>query len=193
MTPRPTGSTVENNQAFRTLREKVEILYGDRGDRRKAAMREGDAEDLREFIARLRKGTADVQKDLAVAVETLTQLSTDLDTIGASLDETRTDLDQTKAGLEAAQGTLTALQSSLSSVQDAIAAAQSAIDTLDQSGAAVAQDLLTLKTATAAVTIPDMASDDVVAAPTAAEHNLLRADVVAMRDALTAMRAAVST
>jgi len=185
--------TVANDQAFRVLEEKVAILVGERGNGRKAAMREGDAQDLREFIAKLRKGTADVQKGLAEAVDTMTQLSSNLDAVSNNLDETKNDLAQTEDALEAAQGQLSTLQDTLASVQSSIDSAQAAIDALGASGATVAEILNNLKTAAGAVTVPDMSSDTISAAPTQTDYNLLFDDVVALRTALISLRSAVST
>lgn len=182
-----------SGQEWRVIKEKVEVLFGNRGDARKAAMRAGDAIDLREFIAQLRKGTADVQKDLADAVAQLEQLETNLGELGESLDETKGELATTQEGLAAAQQQLGGLQSTLMSVQQAIEAAQQAITALDQSGAAVAQELDALQAAAGAVNVPALISAQVDAPPTAAEFNLLWADVFAMRSALIDLRTAVST
>lgn len=193
MTPKAPSQSVEQNQAFRAMKEKVEILNGDRGDRRKSAMREGDAQDLREFIANLRKGTADVQKDLADAVSLLDQLGENIATISGSLDETKADVEATTQALGTAQQLLSQLQLSLSTVQSSIVDAQASIDALDQSGAAVAADLSALKAGAGSVTIPPVTSAPVSAPPTASEHNALLDEVIAQRDALIALKAAVAS
>jgi chromosome segregation ATPase len=187
------SASVEQNQLFRQLKEKVEILNGDRGDQRKAAMRQGDAQDLREFIANLRKGTADVQKDLADAVDKLNQLGTTLDQVEQSLDDTKADLEQTEQALVAAQATLSTLQQTLTSVQSSIEQAQQSIEALDQSSAAVASELAALRAAATGVTVPDVSAVAVSAPPTAAEYNALLGDLIAMRTALLSLKAAIDT
>ena len=179
-------SSVGNDQSFRVLKEKVEILNGDRGDGRKAAVREGDAQDLREFIAKLRKGTADVQKNLAEAVETMAQLAADLET-------TQGDLGEAQDAISTAQDSLTALATAIADVETSISDAQAAIETLDSSGATIAATVDDIQDAAAAVSIPGMASTPVAAAPTQAEHNSLIDDVAAIRTALISLKAAVAS
>lgn len=179
-------------QEMRVIKEKVEVLNGDRGNRRLAALRTGDGQDLREFIAKLRKGTADVQRDLAIAVETQAALA-------ASLATTQDDLATTNSALAAAQDALTALDASLTSIsgdvatlETAITTAQDAIDALGDSGATIAADVADIRAGAAAVTIDAATASTVAAPPTAAEHNALLADVDALRVALTAIKAAVA-
>ncbi|CAM8655099.1 hypothetical protein [Sphingobium cupriresistens] len=175
-----------NTQDWRVIKEKVEILFGNRGDKRLAAMRIGDALDLREFIAALRKGTADVQRDLGAAEDSLLALS-------ESLSTTQSDLADTNEALTAAQETLGTLSSDLGTLQEAIQAAQEAIDALGDSGATIAEEVSDIRTGASGVTVSPIGAVPVGAVPTAAEYNALLTDVSNLRSALESLRAAVAS
>ena len=173
-------------QDWRVIKEKVEILFGQRGDKRLAAMRMGDAIDLREFIAALRKGTADVQRDLGDAQAALESLS-------SSLSSTQADLADANTAISDAQASLATLTGDLSSLQSDLDAAQEAIEALGDNGATIAADVEDIRTGAAAVSVPDIAAVTVGAPPTAAEYNALLSDVTNLQTALVALRAAVAS
>lgn len=173
-------------QDYRVLKEKVEILFGQRGDKRMAAMRAGDAIDLREFIAALRKGTADVQRDLKDA-------EASLETLANSLSTTQSNLADTNSALASAQSTLGTLAGNVASLQADIETAQDAIDTLGDSGALISARVDDIQSAVGAVPVPTLTSADAAAAPTMGEHNALRADVVALTSALASLISAISS
>lgn len=114
-----------NSQEWRLLKERVEILFGLRGHERLAAMRMGDAIDLREFIAALRKGTSDIQKDLGAAEEAL-------GTLTESLSQTQEDLAETNMAVSAAQGALETLGLSLAALGEQLGTAEEAITALNE-------------------------------------------------------------
>lgn len=199
---------VSNTQDWRVLKEKVEILNGDRGDGAKAALRVGEAKDLREFIANLRRGTADVQKDLAIAMTSLAALSENLSAVQLQLDDAEEQLTTTTEGLADAQDALDALEPTVAALGESLAAAEAAILALGDIAGEV-DDLQTsvgtlittvagqgaaindIKTDAAAVAVPAATASTVGAAPTAAEHNALLDDVAGLRTALTNLKAAI--
>ncbi|MED5545706.1 MAG: hypothetical protein VYD90_10690 [Pseudomonadota bacterium] len=169
-----------NNQDYRVLREQVEVLMGKRGNRGNAAMTQGDAQDLREFIANLRKGTADVQRDLRDMVDTVASTQEALSQIGNDIEDTQT-------AVASAQQLLSQLEASL-------AAANVAIQNLSDETTNAADAINEIRTAAAGVNTPTLNSEtlDPLESPTAADFNSLRGDVTAIRAALLALREALT-
>jgi chromosome segregation ATPase len=166
------------SQEYRVLKEKVEVLNGDRGDSSKQAMRRGEVTDLQNFIAQLRKGETDIQRALKKAqtdLATAQQQITDLDTEVSTAEQSITDLNQ-----------------QIAAAQSAITAAQAAITALGANGAAIAGTVSNLQDAVAAITIPALTSASVSLPPTAADFNSLRDDVVAIHGALQDMKTAIA-
>lgn len=197
-----------NTHDWRILKEKVEILNGDRGNREKAALRVGEARDLREFIANLRLGTTDIQKSLDAANVALTTLSEDLSSVQSQLDVAAEQLETATDGLAAAQATLDALEPTVEALAESLSDAEDAILALgDIAGEVDALNLTVgsliptvaglgtaiddIKTNAAAVTIPSATATTVAAPPTAAEHNALLDDVAGLRLALSSLKAAI--
>jgi len=167
-----------NSQDFRILREVAEQLAGKRGDKNKAAMTRGEAKDLREFIAQLRKGTADVQTELKGMVATVTETQQALSILSAGLGDAT-------EGLTAAQQLLATLQSSLGDATDAIEAI--ATDSADAIGR-----LEAIKSVVQQVTFePPEAPAGITAPPTADDFNAMYVDVSRIFVALVAIRNAL--
>lgn len=171
------GGKAPNSQDFRVLREMAEVLAGKRGDKSKAAVTRGEAQDLREFIAALRKGTADVQTELNGMVESIEETR-------ASLEALTGDIDTTQEGLSAAQELLVDLQA-------ALAEADTAITTLSGNASAALNTLENIADAADAITITGLDSTVLTAPPTAADFNDLREDVITQRAVLIALRNAL--
>ena len=176
-----------NMNDLRILKEKLEILTGERGDPQLAAIRMRVLGQLQELISKLRISA--------------TELQNDINTLDQNLQGTQLQLDTVQSNVGTLQSSVTTIQGDIASIQTDLSTAQTTLTQLDADIAALQTDvggLATLsgnfdqiQTDVTAVSIPGATQGTVAAAPTAAEFNQLLSDVNALRTALTNLKNAI--
>ncbi len=179
---------------LRILKEKLEILTGERGDPQLAAIRMRVLGQLQELISKLRISATDLQNDINTLDQGLQSTQSQLNTV-------QTDVATLDGNVNTLQSSVTALQGDIASIQTDLSTAQTTLTQLDADIAALQTDvggLATLsgnfdqiQTDVTAVSIPGATQGTVAAAPTAAEFNQLLSDVNALRTALTNLKNAI--
>lgn len=189
----------------RTLREKVEVLNGDRGDRTRRALRVGEMANLQELLAALRRGATELDSRIGVIASNVQTAEGDV----AALDAALAALDGTVLGFDAA---LTAVYDSLGTLNvvvtnqgnaaaaltTRVTAAESAIGDADTAATALALrvtategDIEDIQTAVGAVVAATITATTIAGAPTAADYNKVVDDIAALRTMLLAMQAGI--
>lgn len=156
---------------LRILREKVEILFGDRGEPGKAALRRGEIDALAEYIASLRQGAAAIGKTL--------------EGIASEVASTKIDVITLQGEVATAQADLVTLQGGIDDIGDQLA-------TISTDLTAATDGLSNLKANVAAVGIPAVGTTHVTADPTQDDFNDLLDDLAAIRTALANLRGAIT-
>ena len=172
---------------LRILKEKLEILTGERGDPQLAAIRMRVLGQLQELISKLRISATDLQNDI--------------NTIDQNLQTTQTQLDTLESSVTFLQNDVTTLQTDISTIQTDLSTAQTTLTQLDADIATLQSDvggLATLSTRfdqmqtdVTGVSIPSPAQGTIAAAPTAAQFNGLVSDIAALTNAVTALKNAI--
>lgn len=114
-------------QNLQLLIEKVEILYGNRGNPRDWALRRGELVDVQKIIADVRKSLDDLKKSLQQVKEDIDQINSHIAQLESRLDAAEqaiNDLDRELAALEqriqSAEGALTALERDIEAVNSQV-------------------------------------------------------------------------
>lgn len=174
------------DQEWRKLREKVEVLNGDRGDAQKTmrAVRYKDFLTLTTSLSSTSSGVSSLNQsisDLQTQINSIkndgTSNSSDITTIKAQIATLMADDDSQ-------QGEIAALQTWKATATGQISALQTGLTATNTAATALATRVTNLESAQTAangVTLDDVTSADVTDAPTAADFNALRADVIALR------------
>ena len=183
-----------NIQEWQTLKEKVEILAGERGNPEFAAIRVRVLGQLQELISKLRISAMDLQNDINTIDQNLQTTQTQLDTLESNVTFLQNDVN-------AVQTDVTTLQTDISTIQTDLSTAQTTLTQLDADIATLQSDvggLATLSTRfdqmqtdVTAVSISGATQGTVAAPPTAAEFNQLLSNVNALRTALTDLKNAI--
>lgn len=183
-----------NIQEWQTLKEKVEILAGERGNPEFAAIRVRVLGQLQELISKLRISAKDLQNDINTIDQNLQGTQTQLDTLESSVTFLQNDVN-------AVQTDVTTLQTDISTIQTGLSTAQTTLTQLDADIATLQSDvggLATLSTRfdqmqtdVTGVSIPSPAQGTIAAAPTAAQFNGLVSDIAALTNAVTALKNAI--
>ena len=179
---------------LRILKEKLEILTGERGDPQLAAIRMRVLGQLQELISKLRISATELQNDINTLDQNLQGTQSQLNTV-------QTDVATLDGNVNTLQFNVTSLQSDIAAIQTDLSTAQTTLAQLDADIAALQTDvggLATLsdnfdqiQTGVTAVSISGATQGTVAAPPTAAEFNQLLSDVNALRTALTNMKNAI--
>lgn len=156
---------------LRIIREKVEILFGDRGDPDKAALRRGEISALTEYIASLRLGAAAIGKTL--------------EGIASEVASTKIDVIALQSDVATAQSDLVTLQGGIDDIGDQLS-------TISADLSLATDGLANLKTNVASVAIPTVGTTHVTAAPTQDDFNDMMDDLAAIRTALANLRGAIT-
>jgi len=190
-----------NMNDLRILKEKLEILTGERGDPNLAAIRVRVLGQLQELISKLRISATDLQNDINTLDQSLQSTQSQLNTVQTNVGTLQTDVAALDGNVSTLQGNVTALQSDIAAIQTDLSTAQTTLSQLDADIAALQTNvggLATLsdnfdqiQTDVTAVSIPGATQGAVAAPPTAAEFNQLLSDVNALRTALTNMKNAI--
>lgn len=193
---------------LRIMKEKIEILNGDRGDkaRGKSALRREDITAVEKIVVTNKASTSDLSKkleELIVEVQAAKDDITDIETWKAATEITlgtlTDDLDQAKADIDS-------IELIVADIQTGLGNANLAIDGLQATTAALTDDLSDavvllgqvkdavdgIKSRATSVSVPAITSVAITAAPTAGEYNALRTDVINLRTALVSLKSAIT-
>lgn len=190
-----------NMNDLRILKEKLEILTGERGDPQLAAIRVRVLGQLQELISKLRISAIDLQNNIDTLDQSLQNTQSQLDTVQSNVGTLQTDVAALDSDVSTLQGNVTTLQGEIATVQTDLNTAQTTLTQLDADIAALQTDVGGLATLSdnfdqiqmdvTAVSIPGATQVTVAAPPTAAEFNQLLSDVNALRTALTDLKNAI--
>lgn len=168
------------NQEFLIIKQKVEVLAGERGDPRQAAIRMVYIDKLQELVERLSISTINMQKVIG-------GLNTDVSGIVTSIDKIEVDLKSAQDGLLEINNELAILKDDL----DTLNGLHDELEIVKGSVDSVTNDVSTLKQDVSLVIVPAMNQGNIAAAPTAAQFNNLVADVGNLRSAIIAIKDAI--
>lgn len=190
-----------NMNDLRILKEKLEILTGERGDPQLAAIRVRVLGQLQELISKLRISATELQNDINTLDLGLQSTQSQLDTVQTNVGTLQTDVAALDGNVSTLQSSVTTLQGDIATIQTDLSTAQTTLSQLDADIAALQTDVggfATLsdnfdqiQTDVTAVSIPGATQGAVAAPPTAAEFNQLLSDVNALRTALTDLKNAI--
>lgn len=114
-------------QNLNLLLEKVEILYGNRGNPKEWALRRGELVDVQKIIADVRKSLDDLKKSLQQVKDDIDQINIRIANVEGRLNEAEqaiNDLDSALATLEqriqSAEGALTQLEAAIAKVNSQV-------------------------------------------------------------------------
>lgn len=203
------------NQEFLIIKQKVEVLAGERGDPRQAAIRMIYLSQLQELISKLTKSTtslqdmvsalnadvvgvrgdvlivqesvAHVQADVGGLQDDVIQVTSDVAIIQQSLSDANKDLET----LQLEIGNLQTEVNGLAGVTAEVDQLQLDVGTLQTGQTNLTNTVNGIQSDVTAVPIPAMSQGTVSAPPTAAEFNNLVSDVAALRTALLSIKTAI--
>lgn len=203
------------NQEFLIIKQKVEVLAGERGDPRQAAIRMIYLSQLQELISKLTKSTtsmqalvsalnadvvgvrgdvlivqesvAHVQADVGGLQDDVIQVTSNVAIIQQSLSDANEDLET----LQLEIGNLQTEVNGLAGVTAEVDQLQLDVGTLQTGQTNLTNTVNGIQSDVTAVPIPTMSQGTVAAPPTAAEFNNLVSDVAALRTALLSMKTAI--
>lgn len=167
-------------------RELLEVLAGQRGNGKGAALTVGQVGSIEEFMAGLKKQATGLSGDF-------TKISGQVEQINQTLDGTQDDVAQLGQQLGGLQGDISAAQQRLDSLNSQIDQFQQDIQGIRADAAAAQQSVNLVKQNVAAVMLTPPAQADVTAAPTAADFNGAMADIRAMYQNLQNIVSAISS
>lgn len=194
---------------FRRLKEIVEVLNGDRGDKNKsqAALRRAQLQEVETFIATVKDSATAIRKSLESLVEEVREAQGDILELTARIGNAEQNLQILEDDLAALQlevnaldGRIQSLQTQADGIEQQLIEAQNQITTvtgdlssLQTTVNSVRDTLNGIRSRVSAVNIPGLSSGEVAAPPTAAEYNALRSDVAALRQAMVELKTAIIT
>ena len=183
-----------NMNDVRILKEKLEILAGERGDPQLAAIRMRVLSQLQDLIGKLRISATDLQNDIDVLDQSLQSTQSQLNTVQANVGTLQSDVAALDSSVATLQGDIATIQTDLGTAQATLAQLDADITALqtDVGGLATLSDNFDqIQTDVTAVSIPGATQGAVAVPPTAAEFNQLLSDVNALRTALTDLKNAI--
>lgn len=190
-----------NMNDVRILKEKLEILTGERGDPQLAAIRVRALGQLQELISKLRISATDLQNDINTLDQSLQSTQSQLYTVQTNVGTLQNDVVALDGNVSTLQSSVTALQGDIATIQTDLSTAQTTLTQLYADIATLQADvggLATLSTRfdqmqtdVTGVSIPSPAQGTIAAAPTAAQFNGLVSDIAALTNAVTALKNAI--
>lgn len=193
---------------FRALREKVEVLNGDRGDkdRSQAALRRAQLAEVQQFVATLKKSAEELRKtlegvasELAISQGDILELAArighaedNLQILEDDLDKLQGEVTDLDGRIESLQGQADDIESQLASAKGQIADVTGDLTALQSAVNGVRDTVAAIRQRAATVDVPSLSSSTVAAPPTAGDYNALQGDVAAMRQAILNLKAAVA-
>lgn len=192
---------VLSQQELLIIKQKVEILSGERGSPEQAAIRMIYLARLQELIGKLSQSATDVQLvvdkltvDVGSVQAAIQSVQTDVTYIQTDVVDLKddvvlltTNIAQVQSGLASATIDLAALEQSIVDIQTDIGG----LSGLPATVAALQLNVNTIKSDVTAVVIPVMSQGAVSGAPTQSEFNNLVGDVAALRAAIANIRTAI--
>ena len=112
------------------LAEKVEILWGDRGNPRQHALRKGELVDVQRIIEDTRKSLVDLRKSLELVKDDIDALNAAVDGIELELVGVQDRIDAAESALTALEGTLAVIDGRLTSIDTNILGLQTEVSHL---------------------------------------------------------------
>ena len=203
------------NQEFLIIKQKVEVLAGERGDPRQAAIRmiylsqlqnligklTKSTNDLQDLVSKINEGVLDIRADVTLVqgdVATIQiqvgdiqgdiiQITGDIATIQQALSDANANLDNLELDIIQLQNNV----NGLSGVTADVDQLQLDVGNLQTAQASTQNEVTEIKTDVTAVAIPTMSQGAVASPPTAAQFNNLVSDVAALHTALLSMKTAI--
>ena len=123
------------------LAEKVEILWGDRGNPRQHALRKGELVDVQRIIEETRKSLADLRKSLELVKGDIDELNAAVDGIELELVGVQDRIDEAESALTALEGTIAVIDGRLTSIDTNILGLQTEVSHLQADLAALQGDV----------------------------------------------------
>ena len=123
------------------LAEKVEILWGDRGNPRQHALRKGELVDVQRIIEETRKSLADLRKSLELVKGDIDELNAAVDGIELELVGVQDRIDEAESALTALEGTIAVIDGRLTSIDTSILTLQTDVSHLQTDLAALQGDV----------------------------------------------------
>ena len=123
------------------LAEKVEILWGDRGNPRQHALRKGELVDVQRIIEETRKSLADLRKSLELVKGDIDELNAAVDGIELELVGVQDRIDAAESALTALEGTIAVIYGRLTSIDTSILTLQTDVSHLQTDLAALQGDV----------------------------------------------------
>lgn len=149
------------------LREKIEVLTGERGNSRDRALRVRDLDGLLGAVTSISKATGSLSSQIGNTGSTITNIGQSLTALGTLVDGHDEDIEALTVRLTDAENAIAALQASVASLQHKIATAGN-------------------------VVIPGVVAAPAAGAnPTKAEFDALRLDLIGIRNAVGQIVAAL--
>lgn len=112
------------------LAEKVEILWGDRGNPRQHALRKGELVDVQRIIEDTRKSLVDLRKSLELVKDDIDALNAAVDGIELELVGVQDRIDEAESALTALEGTIAVIDGRLTSIDTNILGLQTEVSHL---------------------------------------------------------------
>ena len=192
---------VLSQQELLIIKQKVEILSGERGSPEQAAIRMIYLARLQELIGKLSQSATDVQLVVDKLTVDVGSVQTAIQSVQTDVTYIQTDVVDLKDDVVLLTTNIAQVQSDLASATiDLAALEQSIVDIQTNIGGlsglpatvtALQLNVNTIKSDVTAVVIPVMSQGAVSGAPTQSEFNSLVGDVAALRAAIANIRTAI--
>ena len=118
--------------------EKLEILWGSRGNPREHALRKGELVDVQRIIEETRKSLADLRKALE-------QVKSDIDDLNTAVANLEDQLETVQEGIDAAEAALTELEGMIATIEGRLTTIDASILTLQTDVSHLQTDLAALQ------------------------------------------------
>lgn len=179
---------------FRKLKEAVEVLNGDRGDkdRSQSAIRRVQIKEVEKFIADVKESASVIRKNLEALVVEVVDAQQEILELTARISNTEQNLQILEDDLTALDGRIQTLQGQADGIESQLAEAQDQLDAITLDVTAISTTLSNIRTGVAAVGILPLTSSNLSLPPSASDYNALRDDVVNLRQALVSIKAAIT-
>lgn len=126
--------------------EKLEVLWGSRGNPRDHALRKGELADIQELIATLRKSVTDLRAALAQIKSDLDALASDVAELGNQISTLEDRISSAEDSLAELEGLIAAIDGRLNGVDTSIANLQTDVAALQSAVSSVTGDVTNLQT-----------------------------------------------
>lgn len=132
-------------QNLNLLLEKVEILYGNRGNPKEWALRRGELVDVQKIIADVRKSLDDLKKSLQQVKDDIDQINVRLGDAETRLNEAEQAINDLEAILQTLEKRIASAEGALTQLEQAIAKVNTQVGTIGGDLKGVQDDVATIK------------------------------------------------